>query len=134
MEGGPGRRLGTRRPRMCAVEAQRSVDCVSAVLHAVLTRAATLRALFDANRRAWRSWTSCALVDKSTYLSTTTTETLADSPSGSDWRMGQLLNLAERRWGLTTARETVAHRPGQRPIPLGVGSLISHSHVGGCVP
>ena len=30
---------------MCAVEAQRCVDCVSAVLHAVLTRAATLRAL-----------------------------------------------------------------------------------------
>jgi hypothetical protein len=48
---------------MCAVEAQRCVDCVSAVLHAVLTRAATLRALFDANRRTWRSWTSCALVD-----------------------------------------------------------------------
>jgi hypothetical protein len=119
---------------MCAVEAQRCVDCVSAVLRAVLTFAATLRALFDANRRAWRSWISCALVDKSTYLSTTTTETLADSPSGSDWRMGQLLNLAERRWGLTTAREPVAHRPGQRPIPLGVGSLISHSHVGGCVP
>ena len=35
---------------MCAVKAQRCVDCVSAVLHAVLTRAATLRALFDANR------------------------------------------------------------------------------------
>jgi hypothetical protein len=34
---------------MCAVEAQRCVDCVSAVLHAVLTRAATLRAHFDAN-------------------------------------------------------------------------------------
>jgi len=49
MEGNPGRRLGTPRPRMCAVEAQRCVDCVSAVLHAVLTRAATLRALFDAN-------------------------------------------------------------------------------------
>jgi hypothetical protein len=28
------------------VEAQRCVDCVSAVLHAVLTRAASLRALF----------------------------------------------------------------------------------------
>jgi hypothetical protein len=54
-----------------------------------------------------------------------------NSPSGSDWRMGQLLNLAERRWGLTTAREPVAHRPGQRAIPLGVGSLMSHSHVGG---
>ena len=37
---------------MWAVEAQRCVDCVSAVLHAVLTRAATLRALFDADRRA----------------------------------------------------------------------------------
>jgi hypothetical protein len=71
---------------------------------------------------------------RATYLSTTTTETLADSPSGSDYRMMQLLNLAERCWGLTTAREPVAHRPGQRPIPLGVGSLISHSHVRGCVP
>jgi hypothetical protein len=39
------------------------VDCVSAVLHAVLTRGATLRAHFDANRRAWRSWTRRALVD-----------------------------------------------------------------------
>ena len=45
MEGNPGRRLSAPRPRMCAVEAQRCVDCVSAVLHAVLTRAATLRAL-----------------------------------------------------------------------------------------
>jgi hypothetical protein len=35
---------------------------------------------------------------RSTYLSTTTTQTLADSPSGSDWKMGQLLNLAERCW------------------------------------
>ena len=34
---------------MCGVEAQRCVDCVGAVLHAVLTRAATLRALFDAD-------------------------------------------------------------------------------------
>jgi hypothetical protein len=47
MEGNPERRLCAPRPRMCAVEAQRSVDCVSAVLHAVLTRAATLRALFE---------------------------------------------------------------------------------------
>jgi hypothetical protein len=113
-------------PAMCGL-------CQCGVARGAYTRSDSQGA-FDANRRAWRSWTSCALVDKSTYLSTTTTETLADSPSGSDWRMGQLLNLAERRWGLTTAREPVAHRPGQRPIPLGVGSLISHSHVGGCVP
>jgi hypothetical protein len=71
---------------------------------------------------------------RSTYLSTTTNETLADSPLGSDWRMVQLLNLGRTVLGLTTAREPVAHRPGQRPIPLGVGSLISHSHIGGCVP
>lgn len=45
MEGNPGKRLIAPRPRMCAVEAQRCVDCVSAVLHAVLTRAATLGAL-----------------------------------------------------------------------------------------
>ena len=51
MEGNPGRRLSAPRPRMCAVEAQRGVDCVSAVLYAVLTHAPTLRALFDANRR-----------------------------------------------------------------------------------
>ena len=61
MEGNPGKRLIAPRPRMCAVEAQRCVDCFSAVLHAVLTPGATLRALFDANRRAWRSWTRCAL-------------------------------------------------------------------------
>jgi hypothetical protein len=61
MEGNPGRRLIAPRPRMCAVEAQRCVDCVSAVLHAVLTRAATLRGAFDANRRAWCSGTRCAL-------------------------------------------------------------------------
>jgi hypothetical protein len=62
MEGNPGRRLSAPRPRMCVVEAQQCVDCASAVLHAVLTRAATLKALFEANRRAWRSWTRCALV------------------------------------------------------------------------
>ena len=63
MEGNPGKRLTAPRPRMCAVEAQRCVDCVSAVLHAVLKRGATLRALFDANRRAQCSWTRCGLVD-----------------------------------------------------------------------
>jgi hypothetical protein len=36
MEGNPGKRLIAPRPRMCAVEAQRCVDCVSAVLQAVL--------------------------------------------------------------------------------------------------
>jgi hypothetical protein len=49
---------------------------------------------------------------RSTYLSVTTTETLADSPSGSDWRMVQLLNLGRTALGLTTASEPVAHRPG----------------------
>jgi hypothetical protein len=48
MEGNPGKCLIAPKPRMCAVEAQRSVDCVSAVLHAALTRAANLRAHFDA--------------------------------------------------------------------------------------
>ena len=51
MEGNPGRRLITPRPAHAHLQAQRCVDCVSAVLHAVLTRAATLTALFDANRR-----------------------------------------------------------------------------------
>jgi hypothetical protein len=32
-------------------------------------------------------------------LSATTTETLADSPSGSDWRMVQLLNLGRTALG-----------------------------------
>ena len=50
MEGNPGKRLIAPRPRMCAMEAQRCVDSVNAVLHAVLTCAATLRAPFDANR------------------------------------------------------------------------------------
>ncbi|MDF2748493.1 MAG: hypothetical protein K0S98_2780 [Propionibacteriaceae bacterium] len=45
-----------------------------------------------------------------------------------------MLNLGRTVLSLTTAREPVAHRPGQRPIPVSVGSLISHSHVRGCVP
>ena len=36
---------------------------------------------------------------QSTYLSATTIETVADSPSGSDWRMGQLLNLGRTALG-----------------------------------
>jgi hypothetical protein len=83
---------------MCAVEAQRCVDCVSAVLHTGLTRGATLS--------AFRRQQAClAFLDqmrpcgRSTYLSTTTTETFADSPSGSDWRMVQLLNLGRTALG-----------------------------------
>jgi hypothetical protein len=105
---------------MCAVEAQRCVDCVSVVF----IRAATLRALFDASRRAWRSWTSCAPVDDRLTLSATTSETLADSPSGSDWRMGQLLNLAERRWASLPpetpsliARASTRSRSAKTPPP-----------------
>ena len=65
MEGNPGRRLSAPMSRMRAVEAQRCVDCVSVVLHAVLTRAATLRALFDANipRPDAPLWTIDLLVD-----------------------------------------------------------------------
>ena len=83
---------------MCAVEAQRCVDRVSAVLHTVLTRGAT--------QGAFRRQQAClAFLDQmhpcgqSTYLSATTTETVADSPSGSDWRMGQLLNLGRTALG-----------------------------------
>jgi hypothetical protein len=36
MEGNPGKRLIAPRPRMCAVEAQRRLDCVSAVLQRCL--------------------------------------------------------------------------------------------------
>ena len=36
---------------------------------------------------------------RSTYLSTTTIETVADNPSGSDWRMVQLLNLGRTALG-----------------------------------
>ena len=43
MEGNPGKRLIAPRPRMCAVESPATLDCAGAVLHAVLTRAATLR-------------------------------------------------------------------------------------------
>ena len=119
---------------MCAVEAQRCVDCVSAVLHAVLRvqrllgRFSTPTGVLGVSGPVAPLWTNRLTCRRQRP------RPLGDSPSGSDWRMGQLLNLAERRWGLTTAREPVAHRPGQRPIPLGVGSLISHSHVGGCVP
>ena len=106
-----------------------SVRCCTRCLHAqrLSGRFSTSTGVLGVDGPVAPLWTIDLLVE-------TSTETLAHSPSGSNWRMGQLLNLAERRWGLTTAREPVAHRPGQRPIPLGVGSLISHSHVGGCVP
>jgi hypothetical protein len=83
-------------------EAQRCVDlCQRGVARGAYTR--------SDSQGAFRRQQAClAFLDQlrpcgqSTYLSTTTTETLADSPSGSDWKMGRLLNLAERRWGLTT--------------------------------
>jgi hypothetical protein len=88
MKANTGRRL-SRRGRACVPWKPSDVwTCVSAVLYAVLIRAPTLTELFDANRRAWRRWTSLRLCGQSAYLSTTTTETLADSPSGSDWSMG----------------------------------------------
>ena len=93
MEGNPGRRLIAPRPRTCAVEAQRCVDCVSAVLHAVLTRGATLRAPFRRQQACLAFLDQMRPCGRSTSLSVTTTETLADSPSGSDWRMLELLNL-----------------------------------------
>src|SRR5829696_9162377 len=91
MEGNPGRRLIAPMSRMCAVEAQRCVDCVSAVLRCLhaqrlsgrFTRQQAYLAFLDQMRPCGRS----------TYLSTTTTETLADSPSGSDWRMVQFVEL-----------------------------------------
>jgi hypothetical protein len=48
---------------MCAVKPSDVWTVVSAVLQAGLTRGPTLRPVFDANRRAWRSWTRCALGD-----------------------------------------------------------------------
>jgi hypothetical protein len=65
---------------MCAVEAQRCVDCVSAVLHAVLRRAATLRAHSTPTGVLGVPGPD-ALCGLSTYLLTTTTETSAESPS-----------------------------------------------------
>jgi hypothetical protein len=65
---------------MCAVEAQRCVDCVSAVLHAVLTRGATL-GRFRRQQACLEFLDQLRPCGRSTYLSTTTTETLADSPS-----------------------------------------------------
>jgi hypothetical protein len=50
MEGNSGRRLSAPRPRMCGVEPQRSVDCVSAVMHAVLHAQRLSGRLFDSNR------------------------------------------------------------------------------------
>jgi hypothetical protein len=100
---------------MCAVEAQRCVDCVSAVLHAVLRRD---------SQGAFRRRQAClAFLDqlrpcgRSTYLSTTTTETLADSPLGSDWRMVQLLNLGRTVLGPNYCQRARRSSPGPAPDP-----------------
>ena len=82
---------------MCAVEAQRCVDRVSAVLHAVLTRGATLG--------AFRRQQAClAFLDQmrtcgNRLLVRDNDRDRGDSPSGSDWRMGQLLNLGRTALG-----------------------------------
>jgi hypothetical protein len=54
---------------------------------------------------------------QSTYLSTTTTETLADSPSGSDWRMVQLLNLGRTVLGPNYRQRARRSSPGPVPDP-----------------
>ena len=99
---------------MCAMEAQRREDCVSAVLHAVLTREATVRAFSTPTGVLGipDQMRPCGL---STYLPTTLTETLA--VSGSDWRMVQMLNL-----GRTVPRPNYGQRsrrssPGPAPDP-----------------
>src|SRR5829696_4765233 len=54
---------------------------------------------------------------RSTYLSTTTTETLADSQSGSDWRMVQLLNLSITVPGPNYGQRARRSSPGLAPDP-----------------
>jgi hypothetical protein len=54
---------------------------------------------------------------RSTYLSTTTTETLADSPPGSDWRMVQLLNLGRTVLGPNYGQKARRSSPGPAPDP-----------------
>src|SRR4029453_19588587 len=112
MEGNPGRRLGTPRPRMCAVEAQRCVDlsarCCTQCLHAQrLSGRFSTPTFLDQMRPCGRS----------TYLSTTTTETLADPPSGSDWRMGRLLNLGRTVLGPNYGQRARRSSPGLAPDP-----------------
>ena len=117
MEGNPGRRLGTPRPRMCAVEAQRCLDlCQRGVARGAYTR--------SDSQGAFRRQQAClAFRDqmrpcgRSTYLSTTTTETLADSPSGSDWTMGQLLNLGRTALGPNYRQRARRSSPGPAPDP-----------------
>ena len=102
---------------MCAIEAQRCVACVSAVLHAVLTRGATLRALFRRQQACLAFLDQLRPCGRSTDLSTTTTETSADSPWGSDWRMVQLLNLGRTVLGSNYRQRARRSSPGPAPDP-----------------
>ena len=115
MEGNTGKRLIAPRPRMCAVEAQRRVDCGGAVLHAVLTPAATVRAFSTPTGMLGvpGPMRPCGL---STYLSTTTTETLAVAhgirlEDGADVELGQ--NGAGPNYGQRSRRSS----PGLAPDP-----------------
>ena len=97
MEGNP-ESASLRRGRACAPWKSSDVWTVSA-------RCCT-RCLHAERLSAFRRQQAClAFLDqmrpcgRSTYLSATTIETVADSPSGSDWRMVQLLNLGRRALG-----------------------------------
>jgi hypothetical protein len=135
MEGNPGRRISAPRPRTCAVEAERCVACVSGgVARGAYTpsqrlsgRFSTPTGVLDVPGPVAPLWTIDLLVDDND-------RDLGRQPIGIRLEDGAVVELGRTVLGLTTARKPVAHRPGQRPIPLGVGSLISHSHVGGCVP
>ena len=101
---------------MCAVEAQGCVNCVSAALHAVLTRRRDSQGAFRSQQAGLAFLDQMRACGRSTYLSTTTRD-LADSPSGSDWRMEQLLNLGRTVLGPNYGQRARRSSPGPAPDP-----------------
>jgi hypothetical protein len=97
MEGNPGKRLIAPRPRMCAVGSPAmcglSARCCRRGLHAD-----RLSGRFSTPTGVLGVPGPDAPLGTITYL-LTTTESFADSPSGSDWRMVQLLNLGRTAVG-----------------------------------
>jgi hypothetical protein len=104
-----------RRGRACAPWKPSDVWTVSAVLHAVLTRAATLRALFAPTGVLGVPGPVAPLwaID---YLSTTTTETLADSPSDptGGWAV---VEFGRTALGPNYRRRARRSSPGPAPDP-----------------
>src|SRR5829696_5648069 len=113
MEGNPGRRLSAPRPRTCTCEASAMCGLCQRGVAPAYTRS-------DSQGALRRQQPCLTFLDqlrpcgRSTYLSTTTTQTLATS--GSDWRMA-VVELGRTVPGPNYGQRARRSSPGPAPDP-----------------